>query len=355
MRALLPVLACLLLASCHPSKLLYGPPPGATPANSAALTGSSYSRNAFNEVYNCVDSIDGAKIATGPYACKHMSTETFLLPPGTHTLGIANQMMGGQYSNGRGGKVTVDLAAGQVYTVRGDLADGPASDSDSTVSLWLADSHGTVLGEKLSFKTKDPATEYEATWAKMHPTAAEAWPYINFPIANQVNPATLAEKHKLFVYADFGDRTQPFEQGFNARFRELAAACGIEVKMVFLAHSAKLSLEATTLPPLDEMIRQADAAGSDGLLRILGRGWSAKHFAEGGFDTPYTDGGLGFEILLRPVPGTQEEWHPSLMQVAVAKGGGAFAETLMQTLSSKGALPHCPPPPAKPEDGAKKP
>jgi hypothetical protein len=352
--ALLPILASLLLASCHPSKLLYVSPSGATPANSAALTGSSYSRNAFNDVYNCIDAIDGVTVGSGPFVCKHMSKETFLLLPGKHILTLANMMEGGQYTNGRSGKVTVDLAAGQLYTVRGDLPDGPTSDGESIVSLWLSDSHGAILGEKLSFKTKDPATEYEATWAKIHPTAAEAWPYINYPINNQVNPATLAEMRKLFIYADFGDRTQPFEQGFNARFRNLAAACGVEVKMVSLVHSGKLSLENTTLPPLDEMIRQAGAAGSDGLLRIIGRGWSAKHFAEGGSDRPYTDGGLGFEILLRPVPGIQEEWHPALQQVAVAKGGGAFAETLIQTLSRMGALPHCPPP-EKPQDGAKAP
>lgn len=342
-RALLPVLAGLLLASCHNSKLLYTPVSGATAANSAALTGSSYSRNAFNDVYNCIDSIDGAKVASGPYACKHMSTETFLLPPGKHVLDLANQMMGGQYATGRSGKVTVDLAAGQLYTVRGDLVAGPTPDSESTVSLWLADSHGAILGEKLSFKTRDPQTDYEVARGEASPDPATYWPYIDYPIVNQANPPKLKEKRKLLVYTDFGERTQPFEQRFGARLREHAAACGAEVNIVSQSRTGRASHDTAALPPLDEMIRQAESAGSDGLLRIVGRGWSATHTARGGPDTPYTDGGLGFEILLRPVPGTREEWHPPLYQVAVAKGGDAFADMIVQKLGGMGAWPHCPP------------
>lgn len=342
--ALRSVVACLFLASCHTPTITYKPPASATPANSATIVGSVYSRNAFNSIYNCVDMIDGVVMGTGVFLCKHLARESFLVTPGRHSLELDFQWESGQYTSGSSKAVSVDLAAGQTYTIRGEQLDDPEPGKKHKVAIWLQDSAGTILGGRQELTFEDPEAFADRMAAARN--AANSRERV-FPMSqsNQhvVDPVGLPEIRKLLVYSDFGNQSQRFEHEFSERMQSLAASCGIGIRMLSVPHATKLSLDPAKMPPDDEMQRLAFAGGEDHLLKVVVHEWAGPHAPSGDLARPFYDGAFNIEVALRPASDGGDLWHPAYFYAPISDGGDAFAERLMQSLDKHGAVPHCPP------------
>jgi len=345
-------LAGLSLASCHSTTILYKPPPSATPANSASVAGSSYSRNAFNNVYNCVEAIDGVQVGSpGPYQCKHLAGQTFLIPPGQHSLTLAVQWESGQYTSGSSRKVTVELAGGLRYSVRGEEMQDPRPGEKHKVAIWLEDSSGAILGDRQEATFEDPEKAFDKRYELAHPKEEDRFYQMSQHNPKPLDPIGLPEINRLLVYSDFGNQSQPFDEAFTRRFETLAASCGIGVKLISVPHATKLSLDPAKMPPDEEIRRIATADGADQVLKIKVLEWAGGHAPSSDLASPLSDGRFNIEVTLRRASGGDDLWHPYYFLPSVARGGADFAENLMQAIDKHGAVPHCPPFP-KPGAGA---
>lgn len=347
------LLAGLSLASCHSTTVLYKPPPSATPATFATVTGSASARNAFNENYGCLVAIDDVNVSThGPFYCKHIAQDHFLVAPGKHRLVIGVQWESGQFSTTPTLLVTAELAAGQVYSVHAEEVADTKPDHHK-IQIWLQDSQGEVLGGKQEHEFEDPAASQER-WDEVARKAREAGPYYQVKQSNPspLNPATLPQIRHLLVYADFGEHTYRFEHSFTERVPSLAASCGIGFKLLTVAHAGKLTLDTPVMPPSAEIDRLAVAEGADYWLKIATREWAGDHAPPNDLSTSFTDGALNIEVELHPAGGAVL-WHPAYIYTRVNKGGDAFAEQLIEQIAKHGSLPGCPPAPA--QTGDKKP
>lgn len=347
--ALRTVVACILLASCHTPTITYKAPPSATPANSATIVGTTYSRNAFNSVYNCLDGVDGGVMGSGPFLCKHLARESLLVTPGQHSLTLAFQWESGQFTSGSSKAVSVDLAAGQTYTIRGEQLDDPDPGKKHKAAIWLQDSRGTVLGGRQELTFDDPEQTAERAYADKQKGLAALYGRdedriypMNRSNPHPLDPLTLPPIHRLFVYADFGNQSQPFEKAFTDRLQAQMAGCGVGLKMMSVPHATKLTLDAPQkLPPDKEMLPLAAADGADYLLKIAVLEWAGPGLRSTDLSRPVDEGRFNIEMVLLSTSGG-EVWHPSFSQPRVAKGGDAFADSLIQTLGrDHGALPGC--------------
>lgn len=314
------------------------------------MTGSSFSRNAFNSVYSCLEEIDGSRTSTtGPFICKHLAHETFLLPPGRHSLLLAHMWESGQHSSSGGKLVTVNLAAGQTYTVRAEEVEDPKPEEHHSLHVWLEDRSGAVLGGKLDMGFEDPEKVGDRAFADRQKAMAtlygsdedRIYPMTRFN-AHPLNPATLPPIHRLFVYSDFGNQSQPFEKAFSERFQAQMAGCGVGLKMMSVPHATKLSLDPPKkLPPDKDILALAAADDADYLLKIAVLEYSGPGSGTTDLSRPFTEGRFNIETVLLSASGG-EIWHPTYYQPRVAKGGDAFADTLIQALGGgHGALPGC--------------
>jgi hypothetical protein len=340
--ALRSVVACILLASCHTPTITYKAPPSATPANSATIVGTVYSRNAFNSIYNCLDAIDGVGMGTGVFLCKHLARESLLVAPGHHSLLLSFQWESGQFTSGSSKSVSVELAAGQTYTIRSEQLDDPEPGKTHKVAIWLQDSAGAILGGRQELTFDDPDDLASKQYASMHPAEEN----VIYPMSQHnlkpLDPIGLPEITRLFLYTDFGNQSQSFERSFNERFKSLAAACHVEVTMISVPHATRLTLNPAKMPPDGEMQRQAAGDGASHLLKVLVREWAGPHAPPADLSSSFDDGGFNIDVSLLPASSGAELWHPPYFYASVAKGGGVFAEKLARALDKHGALPNCP-------------
>lgn len=342
--ALRSAVACLFLASCHTPTITYKAPPSATPANSATVVGSVYSRNAFNSIYNCLQAMDGVVMGTGVFLCKHLARESLLVTPGRHSLTLDFQWESGQFTSGSSKAVSVDLAAGQTYTIRGEQLDDPEPGKTHKVAIWLQDSAGAILGGRQELTFNDPEAVADRMAAARNAMASQERAFTMSQFNQRVvDPPGLPEIRKLLVYSDFGNQSQPFEREFSERMQSLAASCGFGIRMLSVPHATKLSLDPAKMPPDDEMQRLASAGGEDHLLKVVVHEWAGPHAPSGDLARPFYDGAFNIEVALRPSSSGGDLWHPAYFYTPVSKGGDVFAERLMQSLDKHGAVPHCPP------------
>lgn len=314
--------SCAALTGCMGSATIrYAAPPSATPTNSATLVGSHVARNDFNDSYACVLVIDGTQVADERHRmCKFVADQSFLVPPGRHKISIGFAEESGHTTWGQSKPIEVDLQAGKTYRVQRQAV------SNDMVQVWLADDSNEPVGAVTVFDSANPHDH--------HDTAFMAGSGVGHP----------SEKHKLFVFADFGERAQPFETAFTQTFKGLADACQVEAEFLLVPHRVGLSLEAPPAPPSPaEVSSHFSASGADGLLRVKTTNWNGSASQSANFAEPIRGGQYTLAVSLAKGIQGPAEWSATMVQdVSGNTGGEQLAKAIVRRLAVLGGLPHCP-------------
>jgi len=330
------VLACSALASCGGPRFVYAPPASVASGESATLTGSAFSRRAFNDILTCVTRVDGVTIADAAHnSCKYLAHHRVVMTPGPHTVAISYAGEIGPYTSGSSKTVTVDLAAGQTYTVKGELA------GESTVHIWLSDAADKRVADGGSF-------DVETDWGKLDERIHNRPPDpTNFNSRDM--SVALPEMRHLLVSVDFGDRAQSFQKAFVDKAREVAAACGIAVDFELVEHATTLTLDPAKVPSAADLTGKAAALGADGLLRVAVTSWNGQGaFMPARLDEPLTRGRYSLSVTLSQQPFETAVWSGVYDQKIDGRSGGdLLADHMLHRFAAQGAFPRCPPVPAE--------